>query len=126
MDILEQRVGLAPGHNVQGVPADVGHLECRVAQVIRQRADRAGDKPKAAVCAVLIAFFKQELHAQTDAEQRLFLRFFAQNRYKSGGLQLGHCISKGPDTGQQDMICRPQIRRIAGHADLRAQTFDAG
>lgn len=54
------------------------------------------------------------------------MRFFAQNGYETGGLQLGHCIGKGPDTGQQDMICRPQIRRIAGHADLRAQTFDAG
>ena len=62
-DVLEQRVGLAPGHNVHGIPADVRHLERRIGQVVRQRADLAGNQAEAAVLAVLAAFFKQQLHA---------------------------------------------------------------
>ena len=102
------------------------YFQIGVGQIVCQGADCAGDKAEARVLAVFIAFFKQQLHTQADAQQRFFLCFFAQNRHKAGGLELGHSVGKRPDAGQQNVIRRPQIVGIAGHADLCAQAFDTG
>ena len=90
-DVLEQRVVL---YNVQGVPADLRHLQALVRKVGLQRADLALHKAKAFVLTVLVALFKQQLHPKADAQQRLPFGFFFHDRYKARRLQLGHCIGK--------------------------------
>ena len=96
-DVLEQRVVL---YNVQGVPADLRHLQALVRKVGLQRADLALHKAKAFVLTVLVTLFKQQLHAKADAQQRLLFGFFFHDRHKPRCLQLGHGIGKSAHARQ--------------------------
>ena len=122
-DILEQRVVL---DDVQCVPADLRHLQALVRQVRLQRAHLALDKSQARVFAVLIAFFKQQLHAQADAQQRLFFRLGPDDRHKAGGHQLVHGVAKGTHAGQDEPVGFADGIGVGGDHRVLPQLCKAG
>ena len=57
---------------------------------------------------------KQRLHAQADAQQRLFFRLGPDDRHKAGGHQLVHHVSrKAPTPGR---MSRSALRMVSGSA----------
>ena len=75
--------------------------------------------------AVLIAFFKQQLHPQADAQQRLFGGFFPEDGHQAGGFQLGHGVAERPHTGQDEPVGRADDRRVGGDNGLLPQMGQA-
>ena len=45
-----------------------------------------------------------QLHAQADAQQRLFFRLGPDDRHKAGGHQLVHGVAKGTHAGQDEPV----------------------
>ena len=122
-DVLEQRVVL---YNVQGVPADLRHLQALVRKVGLQRADLALHKAEAFVLTVLVALFKQQLHPEADAQQRLLFGFFFDDRYKSRRLQLGHGVGKSAHARQDEPIRFADGVRVRSHNGFQPQLLQAG
>ena len=122
-DVLEQRVVL---YNVQGVPADLRHLQALVRKVGLQRADFALHKAEAFVLTVLVALFKQQLHAKADAQQRLPFGFFFNDRYKARRLQLGHGIGKSAHARQDEPVGFADGVRVGGDDRFQPQLLQAG
>ena len=122
-DVSEKRV--IP-YDVQGVPADLRHLEGFVFQVRLQRADLAFDKAQALMFAVLIAFFKEQLHSQADAQQGLLRRLLPDDRHQTGGRELVHGIAKGTHPRQDEPVGLADGLCIGGHNGLQPQMRQAG
>ena len=108
-DVPEQRVVF---EDVQGVPADLRHLQSLVRKVGFQRADLAFHKAETRVLAVLVAFFKQKLHPKADAQQRLLLGLLLNDRHKAGGGELRHGVAEGPHAGQDQPVRCPDHGRV--------------
>ena len=122
-DVSEKRV--IP-YDVQGVPADLRYLEGFVFQVRLQRADLAFDKAQALMLAVLIAFFKEQLHSQADAQQGLLRRLLPDDRHQAGGRELVHGIAKGTHPRQDEPVSLADGLCIGGHNGLQPQMRQAG
>ena len=122
-DVAEERVVL---YDVQGVPAHLRHLQPFVRKVGPQRADLALDKAQPGVLAVLVAFFKQQLHPKADAEQRLFFRLLFQHRHKAGGGKLCHGIPECAHPRQDKPVGGADGIGVGGDHRLQPQLLQAG
>lgn len=101
-------------YQMQAVPADVRHLvtKARRREIRFQRADAARQHAKARVLAVLIAFFKQKLHAKADSQQRLAVfRLPLKLGTRPVGRELFHRVAERADPGQDDMRRLVQLPR---------------
>ena len=59
--------------------------------------------------------------AQTDAEERFFLRFFLQQRHKPCGGELFHGVCKSADAWQNDAIGGSDLPGVAAHDVVEIQ-----
>ena len=122
-DVAEQRIIL---YDVQSVPAHLRHLQPFVRKVGPQRADLALDKAQPGVFAVLVAFFKQQLHPKADAQQGLVRRLLFQHRHKAGGGKLCHGIPERTHPRKDEPVGGADGSGVGGDHCLLPQLLQAG
>ena len=78
-----------------------------------KRHNFTGNESKTFMCAKLFAALKKKLHPQTDTKQRFaaFCKRF-DSFVHAVTFQMCHCISKGSDTRQNELIITLQFLRI--------------
>ena len=118
VDVPEERVVL---YDMQGVPAHLRHLQPFVRKVRPQRADLTFDKAQPGVLTVLVAFFKQQLHPKTDAQQGLVRRLLLQHRHKAGGGKLCHGIPECAHPRQDKPVGGAEDSGVGGDHRLQPQ-----
>ena len=87
-----------------------------------------GNQAETCVLAVLKAFLKEQLHAQTDAEKGLSLSSLRQHYFRHAAFPELFCrVSKSADPGKNQFIRLLNHRRIAGEnsflSDISKGTF---
>ena len=108
----QRAIGL---HKMQGIPADMRYFESG-RDHIGNGPHTARDKPQPRVLAILIAFIKQQLHAQADAKKRRSLLCrLAQRLIQSKAAQLPRSVLKGADARQDDFFGHQYLAGIARH-----------
>ena len=117
-DVAEQGVVL---YDVQGIPAHLRYFQTFVREVGPQRADLAFDKAQPGVLAVLVAFFKQQLHPKADAQQGLLFRLLLQHWHKADGGKLCHGISECAHPRQDKPVGGAEDSGVGGDHCLQPQ-----
>src|SRR3989344_9171646 len=103
---------------------DVVPSDMRQAQAPRTEFARSPrDKSQAFSVASLLARFRQQLHAKTNAQKRLFLfqHFFLQQRNKPALPQLPHAVAKRAHAGEDKVRRALKVLRARGKHALRAE-----
>ena len=70
---------------------------------------------------MLMAFARQQLHADTDAEERGLLandRLFQRRRNPGGAAQRGDALRERPHPRQHDAVGSGDARRVGGDFDV--------
>ena len=85
------------------------------------------EQTQALMAAVLVAFFKQQLHAETDAQQGLPLRRLAADKGRHAGVPKFFCrVPEGTDAGQNQPVRLRQFRRVAADEGFLSDAGAAG
>ena len=109
----EQRRGIL---QVQAVPPDMRHLFSGL-----NPPDRPMDKSKAFTIPYLISTVEEQLHPQTDAQNRLFLRLRCQHLIQARAPQAFRRVRESAYAGQDDGLRPLQLCRIAGDTGGQSQ-----
>ena len=75
---------------------------------------------------VLVALFKQQLHAKADAQQRLLFGFGPDHRHKARCLQLCHGVGKSAHARQDEPVGFADGVRVRSHNGFQPQLLQAG
>jgi len=101
-------------------PAEVSAFsaseEKRLGDLIRKAKNVAGDYIQAAIQAELHAVTEQQLHADTDPQERPSFGNYLENRLNKTALfQIVHAVPKCSDTGQHNTFSLKNDLRVVGN-----------
>jgi len=75
---------------------------------------------------MLKTLFKEQLHAQANAEERLFSRQLLYGAHKPGFNQLCHCVAEGAHAGEDYPFSPEQLVRLVRNQAVQPQEAEAG